>query len=249
MMISEHPIEWTDENVSRLWNYYSKTPPYCDMYFSKLFGKYILQQSKLPTTDNLEVLDFGCGPGYLWDHAVKLDAAWSYTGIDFSSDSIAKLDERASGHKQFRGAHAISRLPTDLPTNHFDVALLVEVVEHLNPTYLSATFHEVQRVVKRGGIVVISTPNEEDLSASPSFCPECGAIFHPWQHVRSWSIDSLSKSMQQVGFSLRHYSILDLTEKGLSAKSVFRRSKRLMRSVLTGRWTTPPHLIATFQKI
>ena len=29
-MAFEHPIEWTDENVSRLWDYYSRTPPYLE---------------------------------------------------------------------------------------------------------------------------------------------------------------------------------------------------------------------------
>lgn len=247
-MVMEHQIQWTDENVSRLWDYYSRTRPFCDMYFAKLFGKHILKHSKLPLAINLEVLDFGCGPGFLWDHALSLGAAWSYTGVDFSPDSIKKLTARAKEHEQFRGAQSISHLPTSLPSSHFDAILLVEVVEHLNTLYLDATLNEVERLAKRGGIIIISTPNDEDLSASQAFCPDCGAIFHPWQHVRSWSVNSLSERMRDAGFTLLHHKILDLNEKGMSLKSIFRRSKRLAITLLTGRRVHQPHLIAVFQK-
>jgi hypothetical protein len=31
----EHDIEWDHEKVSRLWNYYSRTPPYSNVIFLK----------------------------------------------------------------------------------------------------------------------------------------------------------------------------------------------------------------------
>lgn len=60
-VFKEHEIEWGDRKVSRLWNYYSRTPPYSEIYFSKLFGHHILRQSGLPLRESLVVLDFGCG--------------------------------------------------------------------------------------------------------------------------------------------------------------------------------------------
>jgi hypothetical protein len=44
----EHILEWMDEKVSRLWDYYARTHPYCDIYFSKVFGDRILKKSGLP---------------------------------------------------------------------------------------------------------------------------------------------------------------------------------------------------------
>ena len=58
----EHEIEWDDKKNSNLWNYYSNTPPYCDNYFAKVFGKYILKKTGLPLKRNLSILDFGCSP-------------------------------------------------------------------------------------------------------------------------------------------------------------------------------------------
>lgn len=239
----EHEIEWDDKKVSRLWDYYSRTPPYLDVYFSKVYGYHMLCHSGLPLNEPLNVLDFGCGPGFIWDHLNQMGAHWQYTALDFSYDSVIKLIEKANGHARFKGAQHVSSLPADLPDAHFDVVLLFEVAEHLNDAYLESTLVEVARLLKHGGVVVITTPNEEDLSKSKNFCPECGAIYHVWQHVRSWSVGSLSTRLKQYGFSLRKAKTLDF-----AAQGGFGKIKRLAR-----RWLKVdagmPHMIAVFQKI
>jgi len=243
----EHEIEWDDKKVSRLWDYYSRTPHILDIYFSKVFGRHILRHSGLPLGEPLEVLDFGCGPGFIWDHLRQLEAQWQYTALDFSPNSIAKLNEKANGKQHYKGAKHVSSLPADLPAAQFDVVLLLEVAEHLDDSYLDGTLAEVARLLKRGGVVVITTPNEEDISKSKKFCPECGAIFHEWQHVRNWSVASLSARLKQHGFSLRKAKTLDFTTQDFTAQGVFRKIKRLARRLLKGDQGTP-HMIAVFQK-
>jgi SAM-dependent methyltransferase len=244
----EHEIEWDDKKVSRLWDYYSRTPPYSGIYFSQVCGHHVLRHSGLPLGEPLEVLDFGCGPGFIWDHLNRLGAHWQYTALDFSSDSIAKVIEKANGRENFKGAQHVSSLPADLPDAHFDVVLLFEVVEHLNDASLDGTLAEVARLLKRGGVVVITTPNEEDLSNSQKLCPECGAIFHQWQHVRSWSVGSLSARMKQNGFSSRMARTLDFTTQDFTGRGVLRKIRRIARRLLEGDPGTP-HMIAVFQKI
>lgn len=241
-MSSEHKIVWDDQTVSRLWNYYSRTPPYSEIYFSKVFGDRILNKSRVSTGKEISILDFGCGPGFIWEHIQKLGiTSWDYTGLDFSPDSAEKLRAKASGHPRFKGAIHASQLPTSLPANHFDVVFLFEVVEHLNDAYLEGTLKEVHRVLKPGGQVIITTPNEEDLSVATKFCPECNAIFHEWQHVRSWSASTLSNYLHSRGFDRRFATAVDFSEHGW-----FRRLTIQARR-LAGRYKRP-HLIAGFQK-
>ncbi len=237
----EHAIEWTDEKVSRLWDHYARTPPYCDIYFSKLFGGSIIKKSGLPLQQDLKVLDFGCGPGFIWAHLQALGAQWEYTGLDFSPDSVKKVTQQAKGHPRFAGAQHVTQLPTTLPDAQFDVVLLFEVVEHLKDEHLDATLSEVSRVLKQGGVLVITTPNEEDLNAATKFCPDCGAVFHEWQHVRNWNVDSLAAWIRQHGFSMRKAHTLDFTAQGL-LKWVVRLGRKLL-----GRKVNP-HMIAIFQK-
>jgi len=244
----EHEIEWDDKKVSRLWNYYSRTPPYSEIYFSKLFGHHILRQSGLPLGEALKVLDFGCGPGFVWDHLYQMDAHWQYTALDFSPDSVKKVIEKAKGNENFKGAQHVSSLPSGLPESHFDVVLLFEVVEHLNDAYLDTTLAEVARLLKQGGVVVVSTPNEEDLSKFQKFCPECGAIFHEFQHVRSWSVASLTARLKQHGFSLCMAKTLDFTAQNFTAQGIFRKTKRIAQRLLKGD-SGKPHMIAVFQKV
>lgn len=238
----EHTIEWTDEKVSRLWNYYSRTPPYCDAYFSKVYGDRILKKSGLPLQQDLRVLDFGCGPGFIWEHLHALDSRWEYTGLDFSPDSVQKMTQKAKGNPRFAGVQHVTQLPTVLPDTHFDVVLLFEVVEHLKDEYLDGTLREAARVLKQGGVLVITTPNEEDLNASTRFCPDCGAVFHEWQHVRNWSVDSLAAHLQQNGFELRVAHTLDFAAQGALKRAVWWGRKMLGRKV-------NPHMVSVFQKI
>jgi SAM-dependent methyltransferase len=238
----DHPIVWDDQKVARLWNYYAKTPPYSGSYFSKAFGQGILRKSALPLAAGLNVLDFGCGPGFIWDHLVRLRANWRYVGLDFSQGSISTLTKKASGHSLFAGGLHIERLPTPFPNAEFDAVLLVEVLEHLNEDYLAETLREARRLLKTKGFLLITTPNEEDLSSATKYCPECGAIFHEWQHVRSWSITSLRSCMDSYGFDEKFSLALDLAETNLLRWSI-QRARRLLRGN-----RKRPHILAVFEK-
>jgi SAM-dependent methyltransferase len=243
----EHQIEWDDEKISRLWDYYSRTPPYCDVYFSKVYGRHMLRRSGLPLFEQLNVLDFGCGPGFIWEHLNEIGSSWKYTALDFSSDSIEKVSAKGQGHKNFVSAQLVASLPTSFPAMHFDAVLLFEVVEHLNDEHLNGTLNEINRLLKNGGVLVITTPNEEDLMKSKRFCPDCGAIFHEWQHVRSWSVSSLTSVAHSHGFVLRTANALDFNTQALTVRGLANRFMRLARKLIANKKGTP-HLIAVYQK-
>ena len=49
------------------------------------------------------------------------------------------------------------------------------------------------------GIIIFSTPNNEDLSKNYICNPIDGSLFHRWQHVLSWNSDSLEKKLAARG--------------------------------------------------
>ena len=51
-------------------------------------------------------------------------------------------------------------------------------------------------------MVLITTPNNENLDNETVYCPCCENSFHRWQHVRSWSSDSLSLYLIKHGFKV-----------------------------------------------
>jgi SAM-dependent methyltransferase len=240
-LFREHPIEWNDATVARLWNWYARTLPFKDQYFAKRFGAQILRLSGLPRSAPLTVLDFGCGPGFLYDHVRANGATWTYIGADFSPDSARQLAERAGADPQFGGAHHLTGLPTPLQTGALDAAFLVEVVEHVKDDYLVPTLQEMHRLLKPGGQLVISTPNREDLAASTRLCPECGAIFHEWQHVRTWDAATLGDYLQQHGFVTERIGAHDFFG-STPLRAAFYAAKRAIKG------SERPHLLGVFRR-
>jgi len=47
--------------------------------------------------------------------------------------------------------------------------------------------------------VVITTPNNEDLELSQCYCPISNTLFHRWQHVRSFTEETLAALLAKHG--------------------------------------------------
>jgi 3' terminal RNA ribose 2'-O-methyltransferase Hen1 len=112
------------------------------------------------------VIDLGCGGGRLLQRLVERPGLQRVTGVDVSSLSLKTAARRLRlermGERQaeritlFQGALTY----TDERFAGYDAAVLMEVVEHVDPERLPA----VERVVfgqARPGAVVLTTPNSE----------------------------------------------------------------------------------------
>ena len=68
------------------------------------------------------------------------------------------------------------------------------------PEFLESTIVEINRVLKIGGVVVLTTRNNEDLKKLHVHCPDCGGTFHRVQHVNTFSPNDIEKLMSKFGF-------------------------------------------------
>jgi 2-polyprenyl-3-methyl-5-hydroxy-6-metoxy-1,4-benzoquinol methylase len=194
-----HEIEWTTEKSSNFWDHFAEaTAATPDQYFSYQLGEYLLAHVSEVVPLKGRILDYGSGPGYLIGHL--LQHGLSCEALDFSPASVEQTRQQFSGNPLFRGATIATGLPTPLPDASMDVVFCVEVVEHLLEEHLAPTLAELHRLVRPAGTVVVTTPNEENLTASKVLCPECGCLFHRYQHLRSWSAETLRRAMEAEGF-------------------------------------------------
>lgn len=244
--INNHEIKWKPEEVARIWDYYSKNPSYRNQYFALHSGdailKWVSQRIKL---HGKEVLDFGCGPGFFLEKLLspRLGAA-SGSGMDFSTRSIEATKDRLANNACFKQAVLAQTLPTPLPPESFDVVFLMEVIEHLDDAALRATVGEAMRVLHKGGYIVVTTPNEEDLDANKTICPECGCIFHRWQHLRRFDLSSVRSNMEFGGFSTIHAETLNWEDlKGPFPLQWAKKGIRLIKRQMTN-----PHIAYIGQK-
>jgi 2-polyprenyl-3-methyl-5-hydroxy-6-metoxy-1,4-benzoquinol methylase len=97
-----------------------------------------------------KLLDVGCGSGAFLARMSRL--GWVGHGVEPDSNS-ADLAERLPGVT----VHRCTLENAGFPDDHFDAITLNHVIEHLESP--EKTLREISRVLKPGGVVVITTPN------------------------------------------------------------------------------------------
>lgn len=199
MEFQPHDVAWTREKSARFWAFKAEQARDGVTYFSQEVGSSLLRLVAARGVDMRgRVIDFGCGLGHLLERLLERGVAAE--GIDFSAESVEAVRRRLGSNPLFRGAQVVDGIPTHLEAGSADTVFLIETIEHLLDGDLEATGAELGRIVKTGGHVVVSTPNEEHLAGSQTMCPDCGGRFHQMQHVRSWSARSLADFMGRYGF-------------------------------------------------
>jgi 2-polyprenyl-6-hydroxyphenyl methylase / 3-demethylubiquinone-9 3-methyltransferase len=111
---------------------------------------------ELNPQDSEKILDVGCGDGYYLYLLSNLGIKLSLTGADFDKRALESARKNL-GSKKVRlvWADLMKRLPFEDKT--FDKIVMSEVVEHL-PDDVKG-LKEVRRVLKPGGILVLTVPN------------------------------------------------------------------------------------------
>jgi len=102
--------------------------------------------------DNAErALDVGCQNGWTTDRYAKL------TGLDWVGIDPALKEEKRSPDGVALYPGFSNKL--DFPDDSFDVVMLANVYEHIFPEDRVASFQEMRRVLRPGGVVVGQIPN------------------------------------------------------------------------------------------
>jgi 2-polyprenyl-3-methyl-5-hydroxy-6-metoxy-1,4-benzoquinol methylase len=223
-------LVWTDEYIGRFWNYMAYKPNADQKYFTFQVGGGVVNFLKnFIDLDGKKILDFGCGKGFLIDQLLKSNAeVW---GLDYSSESIESVNNKFKNNTNWRGGTLGLGDVTTYEDDFFDIIVCVETIEHVHANYLEGMFKEFFRLLKPGGKLLLTTPNNEILEKNFVYCPSCDSVYHRMQHIRSWTESSLKSYLfdfkfqpefvQGVNFKtfdrrpVFHNSILDLSPRKL----------------------------------
>lgn len=131
------------------------------------------------------------------------------------------------------------------PDNYFDAVLLSEVIEHLNFNPLPV-LQEINRILKFGGILYITTPNQANLLNRITIILG-GSIRNPLIdsvtqldqaknaicgiHWREYTLEELRELLEITGFSLKKYSFSDNAVKSRVRRRFFLTVFGLMSSI------------------
>ncbi len=207
-------VKWDEANVKRFWDFVSQAQP--DAYFTKGAGSYLVSHFNPQISQADNIVDFGCGAGFFLDHLCNTDK--KIAGFDLSDASIRTVQEKFSDRPNFMGG--LTREALGNFEGHFDLAFMLEVVEHLDDEPLKNALADVRSLLKPGARLIITTPNEENLSDNWICCPDTGRIFHRWQHVRSWSTHSLSQTLEGAGFEVEKAYACNVLALGLTPRAL-----------------------------
>lgn len=132
-------------------------------------------------------LDLGCGTGMNLDHLARYARP---TGTDFSEEALHFCLER--GHTSLAKADAAA-LP--FPDQEFDIITALDVIEHLDDDH--AALLELKRVLKPGGLLVVSVPAYK-------------LLWTYWDdilgHRRRYTTGMMQKAMKKAGLRVRKVS-------------------------------------------
>jgi 2-polyprenyl-3-methyl-5-hydroxy-6-metoxy-1,4-benzoquinol methylase len=184
-------LKWTPELVSRFWDGVSQTE-LDKLSFAKQGGPSLLVAIDHLLPRDGVIIDFGAGDG----HLVRLMCERGLRAAAYEPSKIRmqQLEAKLAGVSGFEGVIG--------PQMHrsFDVIIMSEVIEHVLDEELDLTLNRLAELTKPGGTVIVTTPNNENLELNMAYCPASNMLFHKWQHVRSFTTDTLASLLGRYGF-------------------------------------------------
>lgn len=137
------------------------------------------------------LLEVGSGAGLFLKGAAR--AGWDTAGIELSEDAAAFARERLELDVRQERAEEMT-----FPAGSFDAAVMTDVIEHLfDPRAVLAA---IQRALRPGGIVLITTPNFNAVSRYVH--GKQWEMLSPLEHLYYFTEETLGRLLEVTGFAV-----------------------------------------------
>jgi len=142
------------------------------------------------------LLEIGCGDGEFLDR--MKGCGWTVDGVDFDEEAAKSAKEKFGIEVKVGQLEEMC-----YRENSFDAITLRHVLEHVFDPI--ATMHEVCRILKPGGTVIVVTPNAESLGMR-TFGSNWRGL-EPPRHIHIFTINALGFVAEKAGLEIvRSYS-------------------------------------------
>ncbi len=184
-----------------------------------------------------EGLELGCGLGFLLFSLAVFFPGVHWTGVEHPNRSYFNRPDFQQMIRDYKcrlvGLDFVHE-PLPFADHHFSVITFSETIEHLPVERLYFVLGEISRVLRPGGLLIASSPNQASLENRirlfkgksvfdlPDDIPVAKGVFG---HIRLYTPAEMSLMMCRRGFSLER-SVLESNNsayRGASSKSLHRR--------------------------
>lgn len=121
--------------------------------FIALVDRYAAREGR-PVTESTRVLDFGCGWGRMLRFFLNRVDSQNLYGADVRPESV-EMARRLNRFARFAVVESVPPLPYD--DGWFDLVVAYSVFSHLNEAVSRAWMAELARVMKPGGLAIVTT--------------------------------------------------------------------------------------------
>src|SRR6266404_5205208 len=197
-------------------------------------------QSLLAPQASGEGLEVGSAFGYLLFSAGALLPGIRWTGLDFPGRTYRHPEAYEKAYREYNCrfvAADICKEPLPFADGQFSVVTFSEVLEHLPVERASFVFSELARVVRPGGILMVSSPNQASLENRikllkgksildmPNPIDSFGGVFG---HIRLYTPAEIKAALSNMGLRLERSEIeTNISGYRGTAKSLRRRMYQL----------------------
>ncbi|MBU4353016.1 MAG: class I SAM-dependent methyltransferase [Nanoarchaeota archaeon] len=141
-----------------------------------------------------KILDIGCGFGSCGIECAKLHC--EVTGLDISPKAIKTFEDIAKKLKlNVKGIVSSCTSMPSIKSNSFDKIVCADIIEHLNYEDSLNTFEECKRVLKKGGKLLVYTPNAHHFT-------EYVRLKKVEGHICVKTMKYLRKTLEALGFKI-----------------------------------------------
>jgi len=186
-------------------------------------------------------LDMGCGLGQFMNQIIQLKGNY-VVGTDVSFHSLRKAHSLLNQVNRSKSYHLVNQDSLELPFKDsvFDYVLSADVLEHVGYDKQKKTFSEIYRVLKKGGQVIVHTPNLNRIILT-TILKKIYYLFKginplkirhsfPKSHISLTTSKRLERICQSVGFNTKIYHQIDGKLYHLSKWDFLRLDRLLSRS-------------------
>jgi 2-polyprenyl-3-methyl-5-hydroxy-6-metoxy-1,4-benzoquinol methylase len=195
-------FEWNENLIRSFWNEISGTAM-DSVSFGKAAGPKLIEICRRYIPENSCILDYGSGSGDFLE--ILLKEGFVCSSFDISQERNHRLEKLSINYANYLGPII------DFETKKFDVVFCNEVIEHIIPQKLPYFLAKITSLVNPNGILIITTPNNENLDDSMCLCANCIQTFHRWQHMNSFTIEKIKDKLMKYGFMTIDYFLTDFS--------------------------------------